>query len=156
MYTFVQHDILRGFRQAGGRTVLPSDREERNIVSDQDFFFEEDEQPIETAQPVKNKRAVKQTTAASTETAGDGDGTVQTISMAVAVLIGVIALLAGVIIGILLPIGSGDAQPTAVPNAGSAAPQLTPEQLEGGDLPPGHPDIGGSPGATGSAPTTGN
>ena len=82
----------------------------------------------------------------------------QTVPMTIAGLIGVVALLAGVIIGIALPSGSNQTAvptqpaPNAVPQGGAPAPQLSPEQLQGGELPEGHPDIPGGMG--GSAPAT--
>jgi hypothetical protein len=82
----------------------------------------------------------------------------QTVPMTIAGLIGIVALLAGVIIGIALPSGSnqtavpGNTAPTQVPQTGQQAPQLSPEQLQGGELPEGHPDIPGGMG--GAAPTT--
>jgi hypothetical protein len=74
-------------------------------------------------------------------------------------LIGVAALLLGIVVGMLIQSGMSAnqvASPTQQPQLQQqgapqqAAPQLTPEQLQGGELPPGHPSIG----ATGSAPAT--
>jgi len=113
-------------------------------VSDQDFFFEEDEQPKETVTtgtPGKSGAARPATSAAA-------PSTVQTVTMSVAALIGVIALLAGVIIGLVIPTGPGATAPGTVTTPGATqgsgtAPQLSPEQLEGGELPPNHPPVGG-------------
>ena len=73
--------------------------------------------------------------------------------MTVAVLIGVIGILLGAVIGLF--VGKSMAVPTVagIPGAGGAttgqsAPQLTPEQLQGGQLPAGHPSVGGA--ATGT------
>lgn len=124
-------------------------------MSDQDFFFDEDEAPAKDTAPKKAASSDKPAsrTAATAPAAG-----AQTVSMSVAALIGVIALLAGVIIGIVIPVGGSSNVPapnTAAPIQGGeqAAPQLSPDQLEGGQLPEGHPDIGG--GAGGSTETTG-
>jgi len=73
--------------------------------------------------------------------------------MTIAILIGVIGILLGAVIGLF--IGKSLAVPTAavVPAAtttGQSAPQLTPEQLQGGQLPKGHPAIGGAGAATGT------
>lgn len=132
-------------------------------MSDQDFFFDEDEQPT----PARVAKAAPEAdeTQAVVSVAG-----AQGISMAVASLIGVIALLAGVIVGVLLPIGNAPSATTgtvattpSVPGGtggtggtggGSTAPQLTPEQLKGGELPAGHPDIGKLSGGSGSKETT--
>jgi len=126
-------------------------------VSDQDFFFDEDEQP-KTAE--KATVPAKKSGSGGTPTrppAADG----QSVTMTVAVLIGVVTMLLGVIIGLF--IGRGMATPAVVAPVGGtgtgttpqAAPQLSPEQLEGGELPEGHPDIGGG-GTGGSTETTGN
>jgi len=84
--------------------------------------------------------------------------------MTVMALVGVVAALLGVILGIF--IGRGMAAPAVTPvNTGApiqqgeqSAPQLSPEQLQGGELPQGHPDIGGGTGGTGGGSTeaTGN
>lgn len=132
-------------------------------MSDQDFFFDEDEQPKQPAkQSAKSSDSTKSSTPAAAPSA---PGTVTTT---VTALVGVVALLIGVILGIF--VGQSLAGPsipvtTSVPGqTGGAvgteqAPQLTPEQMQGGELPQGHPDIGsmggGSTGATGSAETTG-
>lgn len=131
-------------------------------MSDQDFFFDEDEKPTAKSQsknaPAK-KPASSSAKAGSTKPAAAAPA--QSVTYTIAALIGVAALLLGVIVGILLPINVGGAGTTATPNAGltttgqSQAPQLTPEQMQSGQLPPGHPSIGsGSTGATGSATTT--
>jgi hypothetical protein len=125
-------------------------------VSDQDFFFEEDEK-AETAKTAPAKKASKQAPAAM-ESDSSFAGMAQSVSMAVTVLVAVIALLIGVIVGILLPIGSGAPQPatsttgvTGGTGGTGSAPQLTEEQLKQGQLPPGHPSIGGSTTTTGTS-----
>lgn len=117
-------------------------------MSDQDFFFDEDEQVTE--KPSKARDSKKESVSAGPS---DVPGA-QTVTLTVAALIGVVALLAGMVVGILLPIGGGtpSATPTTVtPGAatggGGTAPQLTPEQIQGGELPPGHPNIGGGSGS---------
>lgn len=134
-------------------------------MSDQDFFFDEDESPAKDAdakaKPAKESTAKSTSTAARTAAAPAA----QSVSMTVAALIGVISLLAGVIIGIVLPVGGGSNIPNPTPGAtlpnpgapggGGQAPQLSPEQLDQ-DLPPGHPPIGdgGAPGAPGGSQET--
>lgn len=124
-------------------------------MSDQDFFFDEDEAPAKETAPKKagssDKAAAKAAPAAGAATA------VQTVSMSVAALIGVIALLAGVIIGIVIPVGGGanvpaptGVQTPGAPGGDSAAPQLSPDQLNSGELPEGHPPIGGGEGGQGA------
>jgi hypothetical protein len=71
--------------------------------------------------------------------------------MTIAGLIGVVALLAGVIIGILIPTGTSQPAVTTPTTPAVSAPELTPEQLQNGELPQGHPEIGG--GTTGGTPT---
>jgi hypothetical protein len=120
-------------------------------VSDQDFFFD-DEQPAEEAKSTSGKAAGSKRPAAPAA-ASDAPGA-QDVSMTVAALIGVVALLAGVVIGILLPVGSTAPTPGAPITAPPAqtAPQLTPDQLEGQELPEGHPDIGGGGGGATATP----
>lgn len=126
------------------------------MTDDQDFFFDEEE-TVEEAPAAKSakapaKSAAKAPAATSVATA------VQTVTVTVAALIGVVALLAGVIVGILLPVGGSNSVPAPTTTGVSAtAPELTPEELEGGALPEGHPDISGMEGSapvTGSAPAT--
>jgi hypothetical protein len=73
--------------------------------------------------------------------------------MTIAILIGVIGILLGAVIGLF--VGRSMAVPsvavsptTGAPAATQQAPQLTPEQLQGGQLPAGHPSVG----ATTTAP----
>jgi hypothetical protein len=73
--------------------------------------------------------------------------------MTIAVLVGVIGILLGAVIGLF--VGKSMAVPSVAttPGAGGTttgqqAPQLTPEQLQGGELPAGHPSVGGA--ATGT------
>jgi len=117
-------------------------------VSDQDFFFDEDEQPKKAEKASGGSKATSKPSASAAAAPA-----AQSVSMTVAALIGVIALLAGLIVGILLPIGgtTAPAEPTVTAPTGQAAPQLSPEQMQGGELPEGHPDIGGAaPDAEGS------
>jgi len=119
---------------------------EDSNVSDQDFFFDEDEQPKADAPKASgSKKGSSSSKAAASAPAA------QSNSMTVTILVGVIAALLGVIIGIF--VGRSLAAPAVVaPTTGAIqggttteqAPQLTPEQLEGGELPKGHPDIGGA------------
>jgi hypothetical protein len=126
-------------------------------VSDQDFFFDEDEQPKPAEKATAPTKKSGSSGSASRPPASGGE---QSVSMTVAVLIGVVTMLLGVIIGLF--IGRGMATPAVVAPTGTGttpqqqgAPQLSPEQLEGGQLPEGHPDIGGG-GMGGSTETTGN
>lgn len=134
-------------------------------MSDQDFFFDEDEQPkaAEKSAPAKRTGGSSKSAGAKSSksaAAPEAAAGAQSVSMTIAGLIGVIALLVGVIIGILLPLdgstGTAGVGATGSP-AGQTAPQLSPEQMQGG-LPQGHPDInsmgGGATAATGSAETT--
>ena len=128
-------------------------------MSDQDdFFFDEDDtpaqKPADKAAPKggaarKEAPAPRAKSAAAPASAGG-----QSVTMTVAALIGVVALLVGIIIGILVP--TGGTQPTTpvtmpAVDPGQARP-LAPEEL-GGDLPPGHPDIGEMGGGMGETGT---
>ncbi len=112
--------------------------------SDQDFFFDEDEQSVEESESKKRPSKVSSTSkkkSAPAKKAAPASAGEKTVTVTVASLIGVVALLVGVIIGILIPAG-GSSIPAPVTNqSGIMAPQLSPEELQGG-LPEGHPDIG--------------
>ncbi|GAB4276247.1 MAG: hypothetical protein Kow0056_06440 [Coriobacteriia bacterium] len=125
-------------------------------MSDQDFFFdEEDEKPAKTEKPKSAKSGSKGKPAA--KPAARPAATVsfwqQTVTTAVAGLVAVIALLVGVIVGIVLPVGGSSTSDVPAPDAGISAPALTPEQLESGQLPEGHPPIQGMTGAPGETAT---
>jgi hypothetical protein len=126
-------------------------------VSDQDFFFDEDEKPAKSAgTPAPKKTGSPASTGGSGSPAKspDADAPAQMVSMTIAILIGVIGILLGAVIGLF--VGKSMAVPSAAvtPSAGAGtgttqqAPQLTPEQLQGGQLPSGHPAVGGA--ATGT------
>lgn len=133
-------------------------------MSDKDFFFDEDEtQDQPPAKSGEAKPATRRKAAASAEidpvesyTAPSSSVSfgMQSVSMTVAALIGVVALLTGVIIGMFIPGGpTASVGTSGMPGGGAPsapAPQLTPEQLEGGQLPPGHPPLDGM----GATPTT--
>jgi len=127
-------------------------------VSDQDFFFDEEDG---AKPPVKASGTAKAKPAAPAQTPrGGGSFFEQSVSMSIAALMTVIALLVGVIIGFVIPTG-GTTPPVATTTGvtTSTAPQLSEDQLNSGELPAGHPDLGsitGSSTATGSATTTGN
>ncbi len=116
-------------------------------MSDQDFFFDEDDKPAKSA----GKDTAKKTSTPAPRSAAPAPAA-QTVTMTVAILIGVIGILLGAVIGLF--VGKSMAAPAVVlPGAGGTttgqqAPQLTPEQLQGGELPAGHPSIGGA--ATGT------
>jgi hypothetical protein len=142
-------------------------------VSDQDFFFDEEE---EEAKPAKSstkpagkpaaKAAGKPAAAAQArrapaarETAASGGSFFeQSVTMTIASLMKVIGLLIRVIIGIVAPpkgaTTAGGA--TATDNGAAAAPTLTDEQMSLGVLPEGHPDISSMGGVvpTGTVETT--
>lgn len=118
-------------------------------MSDQDFFFDEDEKPAAKtpARKASGSGAAKPAATASAPSAAPAV-TAATVTMTVAVLIGVIGILIGAIGGIF--VGRSLASTTvatpalgapSVTGTGTSAPQLSPEQLQG-DLPSGHPAIG--------------
>ena len=118
-------------------------------MSDQDFFFDDDEAPAEkpaAKSAAKPAGAKAQTSAPRTKTAAVPAGA-QSVTMTVAALIGVVALLVGIIIGILIP--TGGPQVAAPPSSGvpgmgtggTQAPPLSEQDLQG-EIPPGHPPIG--------------
>lgn len=128
-------------------------------MSDQEFFFDEEEEVADKApkpsSPQSRKSAPKRsgtsapkpaprTSAASSAPTAGGSLVEKQVSLTVAALMTVIGLLLGVIIGFVIPDGGTvSSSGTATPSTGSTAPQLSPEQLESGELPAGHPPIGG-------------
>ncbi|MDO9556454.1 MAG: hypothetical protein Q7J82_02570 [Coriobacteriia bacterium] len=115
-------------------------------MSDQDFFFDEEEEATpaskSVARPAKSSKPAPKATAATTASPSVLD---RDVSMTVAALMAVIALLLGVIIGLVIPtsgVGGTASTPAATSSdANVAAPQLTEDQLGTGELPAGHPDI---------------
>jgi len=125
-------------------------------VSDQDFFFD-DEQPAEkpAEKPAaKQSGGSKAPASAPRPKASSAPTAVQTVTMTVAGLIAVVALLVGIIIGILIPTGGTQvtSPTTTVPGMGTGtqAPPLS-EDAMGGDLPEGHPPIGETDGGEATA-----
>ncbi|MCG2807955.1 MAG: hypothetical protein L6413_06770 [Coriobacteriia bacterium] len=113
-------------------------------MSDQDFFFDEEEQ----AEDKSAKTAERVERAATEKAPAVPAAGMQSVSMTVASLIGVVALLVGIIIGIIIPAGASTGVPAPTSTGtGAAAPQLSPEELQSGELPSGHPDIGAVPAA---------
>jgi hypothetical protein len=120
------------------------------LVSDQDFFFDEDEKPAKSAgtSSAKNAGSSPSRSGSSTTTKAAAPASAQSVSMTIAVLIGVIGILLGAVIGLF--VGRSMAVPSAAltpttttaPGTTQQAPQLTPEQLQGGQLPAGHPSVG--------------
>jgi hypothetical protein len=124
-------------------------------VSDQDFFFDEEDKPAKDAGSASKKAGTSPSRSGSGSTPSKSAASAapaQTVSMTIAILIGVIGILLGAVIGLF--VGKSMAVPTVAvtPGAGTGttqqAPQLTPEQLQGGQLPAGHPSVGGA--ATGT------
>lgn len=83
------------------------------------------------------------------ETAAEENGDVaQTISLFLAIGFIIGALIVGLVIGyVVAPKGSGLGETGAT--SSENAPALTPEQVESGKLPPGHPQLP-APGSTGT------
>ncbi len=115
-------------------------------MSDQDFFFDDEETPAEAKEPKKAEPEASKPQArgrASGKHTSAAAGP-PTVTMTVAGLIGVIALLIGVIIGVVIPTGaSTPISPAGMPAGmgdGEARP-LSPEEMQSGQMPPDHPDI---------------
>ena len=114
-------------------------------MSDQDFFFDEDEQQKAKEAPKPAAGSKTPASAPRAKSSSAAPSAVQTVTMTVAGLIGVVALLVGVIIGILIPTGGGDVNspagtfPTGAETGIQARP-LTEQEMQGG-MPEGHPDI---------------
>jgi hypothetical protein len=128
-------------------------------VSDEDSFFDEEPAPnpgkqqkpaAKTTAPRPAQKAAPAARAAAaprTRDAAPPQFFDQTTTYAVAALIGVIGLLLGVLIGYLLLGTPTAAAPTSdtpaatVPAATQSGGQLTTQQVNAGQLPPGHPKI---------------
>jgi hypothetical protein len=118
-------------------------------VSDQDFFFDEDEAPA-----AKAASAVASDPAVSTDAV---PFTEQSVTVVIAGLLMVISLLVGAIIGFLMggsasPVVSGVPAASAPAGATGTEPgPLTNEQIQGG-MPSGHPAVGATDAAGTTAP----
>ena len=140
-------------------------------MSDQDFFFDEDEQTGKSSSKSPAKSAAKGTPARAQKSAPaagpaaapaaskGGSFFDQSVSMSVASLLVVIGLLVGVIVGVLVAPGQTSSSIPG-PQSATTAPELTSDQIQSGELPAGHPPIDGASGSAtdtaGSAETTTN
>jgi hypothetical protein len=136
-------------------------------VSDQDFFSEGEETepkddkatkasgktaPAKSGPKPASKAPAKATATATKAPQPETSFFDQTVTMAMAILLAVVGLLLGMIVGYF--VFSGGAQTTATApdslqtpsttGTGTAAPPLTQDQLNAGQLPAGHPKVGGS------------
>lgn len=129
-------------------------------MSDQDFFFDEDEKAAEKPAKRAGKSAATKSAPAKAAKAAPAQSSMGVeLTWTTTALIAVVTLLLGVIIGYAIPKGATVSETATTPPGTVAAPQLSPEQMQSGELPEGHPDIGavgGSTGATGSTEATGN
>ncbi|MBF4510234.1 MAG: hypothetical protein ISP10_07160 [Aeromicrobium sp.] len=128
-------------------------------MSDQDFFFdEEDDAQPSPARPAKTEQRKAAPAPRSTSSKGESASSPaffeQSVSMMVAALMAVIGLLVGVIIGfVIAPADGGSAVPTSPASSSAPAPLLSPDQLESGALPEGHPPIDSMTGDMGAETT---
>lgn len=128
-------------------------------MSDQDFFFDEEEETPKPAVKASSKGVSKGAVKASgseqksapkpaarpAAKAASPSIMEQNVSMTVAALMTVIGLLVGVIIGfVLAPDSVGAGSSTTEQTSEQAAPTLSEDQLNSGQLPAGHPDISGA------------
>lgn len=121
-------------------------------MSDQDFFFDDEEQ----SEPKAKEAAPKQTGKATAQgSASPSALSGIELTWTVTGLIAVVALLLGVIVGYAIPKSGNTVGTVQTGSAGQTAPQLTPEQMSSGQLPAGHPDIGGAAGAPGTTGAAG-
>jgi len=121
-------------------------------VSDQDFFFDEEDDAKPAAKGGSKTASGSKGARAPQPAAAPGSSFfTQSVTMAVTSLVAVIALLVGLIVGILIP--TGGATPQTASPAATVAPTLTEDQLNSGELPAGHPPVSGV--ATESAEATG-
>jgi len=132
-------------------------------VSDQDFFFDDEEttapaskdavkpSPKSQTKPAPAARASASKPSSARPAAARPAGGApsffeQSVSLTIASLMTVIGVLVGVIIGFLVaPDGATVATGTAATTdtgSSATAPQLSEDELSSGALPEGHPDIG--------------
>lgn len=120
-------------------------------MSDQDFFFDEDEAQAPASAKSSGDKADK---SPSRSKQAEPSATVagQSVTVTVAALLAIIGVLIGLIGGVfvarMLPGGAG--APTA---ATTSAPQLTDQQIQSGELPPNHPNIGQMGGSAAASST---
>lgn len=136
-------------------------------MEDDDLFFEDDvaeETPAQPAAKGSTKTASKAPAgkAAASKAAGgspapprpqegDEEEPGATMSVTIAVLGMIVALLIGFILGVVVEQRRIQAAPAGLSAAGGAgAPALTPQQLQQGQLPAGHPNFGNIGGGAGS------
>ena len=118
-------------------------------MSDQDFFFDEEDRECRESKPAKKERlgaSAKKSAPAKKSTrsssAADAPFMERTVTMTSWLLMAVVTLLVGVIVGIVIPTDSGSCRRRRRRGRRQARqPQLSPEQLNTG-MPEGHPDIG--------------
>lgn len=138
---------------------------------DQDFFSEGEESESKTEKPAAKGTSAKTSSSKPASKAvaakvapkpaakapASSSFFDQQISVAMASLVAIVALLVGVI-GTMLFVGTPSTTTTPANSfqgtGGAAAPQLTPDQLNSGQLPAGHPAIPGTSTPTGSSPAT--
>ncbi len=135
-------------------------------MSDQDFFFDDDK-PADKASK-SDKTPAKKPSGASTRPAAKSSGSKQpvpesgqSVTMTMAIMFAVIGLLVGVIVGLFVGNMMNAGSSAVLPASGGSAPALSQDQLNGGQLPAGHPSVGGATGGgtgagTGSATTGGS
>jgi hypothetical protein len=130
-------------------------------VSDEDFFFDEDdERPSEQAEQADDGEqqaddgeqpatsSIPETESTSSQPSAEPHG----VSMTIALLLAVIALLTGIVIGLLIntrvaPSGAGSSK---VDLNNIAIPPLSQDQMNSG-MPSDHPDVNGGSATGGSS-----
>lgn len=136
-------------------------------MSDQDFFFDEEDEAVSEAPKASSKSGGKtqatarqsapKSRAAAPAQVAPAPAAEKQVSMTVAALMAVVSLLLGVIIGFVLPGGTQNSTTSTGAAAGTGSTTmpgpLSEDQLSSGELPPGHPPVE-SMGATGAAEAT--
>jgi hypothetical protein len=132
------------------------DKQEEPLVSDQDFFFDDDEKPAAKSDSKAKPSGARGGSKGSSRPApAPAAPSGQTVSMTLAILFAVIGLLAGMVIGLFIGNLTTPASTATVgTGATGAAPSLSEDQLQGGQLPAGHPSITGGAGSSSTATAT--
>jgi hypothetical protein len=112
-----------------------------------DDFFEEEETPkVKRTSKKTAKKAVSEK--AKKQSAEVQSVIPQQVDLTWTIALVVVAFVVGFLIrGLFIPAGASYRSPTQgfnPPGGGQYAPALTPEQMEKGELPAGHPPIGGT------------
>ena len=123
-------------------------------MSDQDFFFDDDEKTAAKSDNKAKKAGTPSTSRPAAKTgarpaAAPAAASAQSVTMTMAILFAVIGLLLGVVIGLFIGTTLNPSSATTANSPATVvAPTLTQEQMNAGQLPAGHPKVTGTGAST--------